>query len=133
MMDPAVTRAVEVFAGINLIVVGVSHALQPKAWSAFFALLHSKGAPGSFLNGFLSLGMGSIIVAFHSVWSGPPMVLTIYGCALVAKGAFALAFPAQGLRSMERGIEMPQRKWVIAGVLLILLGAAVLAFGTEVA
>ncbi len=132
MMDPAVTRAVEIFAGINLIAVGISHALQPKAWSAFFALLHAKGAPGSFINGFLSLGMGSIIVALHNVWSGPPIVLTLCGWAWVAKGVFALALPEKGLRSMERAIAMPERKWVVAGVLLILLGLATIVFGTEV-
>ena len=120
-MDASVVRAVEIFAAINFIAIGLSHALQPQAWRDFFALLHSKGAPGNFLNAFLSLGIGSMIAAFHNVWSGVPIVLTLYGWGSVAKGTLYLANPALGLRSIETAIRKPKAMFRVAGVVLLLL------------
>ena len=39
-------RAVEIFAVINLGVIGLSHILAPKAWISFFVLLREKGDAG---------------------------------------------------------------------------------------
>ena len=63
-------RAIEIFAVIHLGVMGLSHILAPKAWIEFFIRLREKGHPGVFAVGFMSLFFGSIIAAFHNVWSG---------------------------------------------------------------
>ncbi|MFT7680247.1 MAG: hypothetical protein ACI8QC_004253 [Planctomycetota bacterium] len=90
--------AVEVFALINLVVIGLSHILVPKAWAEFFVGLHEKGHPGVFAVGFMSLSFGSIIAAFHNVWTGHGLVLTLLGWAQVLKGGLYLLFPAYGMR-----------------------------------
>lgn len=131
MIEANLARAVEIFAAINLIVIGLSHALQPQAWTDFFKLLHSKGAPGNFFNAMLSLSIGSLIVAFHNIWSGIPVLLTLYGWGSVLKGTIYLCFPEVGLRSIENGTKMPRQKWVLAGCLLIALGLVILFMGTE--
>ena len=72
-------RAVEVFAAVQFLVIGLSHVFQPRVWVEFFTWLRGKGYAGVFVNGFLSLGFGAFIVAFHNVWTGLPMVLTHTG------------------------------------------------------
>ena len=95
-------NAVELFAIVNFLIIGISHILAPRAWASFFDLLRQKGEPGVFVVAFLSLNFGSIIVAFHNVWSGVAMVLAIPGWAQVLKMApsdsekFAAATPMPG-------------------------------------
>lgn len=126
------TRAIEIFAAINFIVMGLSHILQPKAWQTFFTFLHARGIPGSFFNAFLALGMGSLIVAFHNVWEGVvPTLLTLYGWASIVKGGLFVTVPPMGLRSLEKGISLELWKWRVPGVILLALGLALVFFGTE--
>lgn len=127
-MDP-LARAVEVFAAINLLAVGVSHMIRPGAWRAFFETLHDRGHAGNVLNALLALGMGSIIAAFHDVWTGVPLALTLYGWASVAKGALYLAVPQIGLRGLAAGASSDTRKFVVGGAVLIALATATLLWG----
>ena len=66
---------------------------------------------------------GSIVVAFHNVWSGIPIVLTIVGWAQVIKALIYFTFPAFGLRKLQ--IPSPDRAniFVPAGVLFLVLAA----------
>ena len=58
-------RSVEILAIILFGVVGLSHILQPKAWAEFFILLRDTREVGAFVDGFLNLPLGGVIVAFH--------------------------------------------------------------------
>lgn len=44
-------QAVQLFAAIAFLVVGLSHLLQPKAWVAFYQALAAQGPVGAFLEG----------------------------------------------------------------------------------
>jgi len=99
--------SVQLFAAINFLVIGISHIFAPRAWASFFDLLRQKGEPGVFAVSFLSLLFGSIIVAFHNVWSGLPVVLTLIGWAQVLKALIYFAFPSFGLRRI--GTVPPER------------------------
>ena len=114
-------QAIEVFAAIAFLVIGLSHFGQPKAWVAFYQALAARGTPGVFLEGFLLLNVGAIIVAFHNVWSGPATVLTVIGWSQVLKGAGRFLAPQHGLRIMQR--ITPERAWLfrIGGVFSLLL------------
>ncbi|MFQ5349899.1 MAG: hypothetical protein ACE5EG_05585 [Thermoanaerobaculia bacterium] len=94
-------EAVQLLAVVNFTVIGLSHILQPSAWVQFFAVLRDRGEAGVFAVAFLSLIFGSIIVAFHNVWSGIPMVLTIVGWLQVLKALIYFLFPAFGLRKLH--------------------------------
>jgi hypothetical protein len=118
-----VEKAIEMFAAVNFLVTGLSHLLQPRAWVEFFVWLRSKGHAGVFVNGLLSLGFGSIVVAFHNVWSGLPMVLTLIGWAHVAKALLILVVPDVGMRSLERVSPERARELAIAGGVLLALSA----------
>ena len=119
--------AVQVFAIVQFTIVGLSHLFQPRPWAEFFIRLREQGTTGVFVVAFLSLWFGSIVVAFHNVWSGIPMTLTIIGWAQVVKGLIYFCFPAYGLKRIS--YVQPERAYLysIAGVVLLVL-AGLLAF-----
>lgn len=115
-------KNVELFAAVYFVVVGLSHLLQPMAWVEFFAELRARGRSGAFFEGFLSLGLGAFIVAFHDVWSGLPAVLTVVGALLVLKAAVRFCAPELALRVYAN--MTPARAWRFraGGAMAIALG-----------
>jgi hypothetical protein len=124
-------RAIEIFAVIQLTVIGLSHIVFHRAWAEFFIWLREKGTSGAFANGFTSLAFGSIVVAFHQVWSGIPLILTIFGLLSVVKAAHCFLLPAAALRSMQRVSLERSREFVVAGVVSLAI-AAVTGYGLMV-
>jgi hypothetical protein len=121
-MERSLAQAVEVLAAILALVIGLSHVAQPRAWAEFFVRLRGWGRAGVFVNGFLSLGFGAVVVAFHPAWTGPGGVLTALGWAQVAKGLVSFVFPRAALRSLER--VSPERPGGFVAAGLLLLGAS---------
>lgn len=121
-------RSVEVLAVILFGALGLSHILQPKAWVEFFLFLLGKGEAGVFVDGFLNLAMASIIIAFHNVWSGIPVVLTLVGWCLLIKSLIRFWAPKLALRIMAR-VSL-ERAWEcqVAGAGLVAL-AGIFAYG----
>jgi hypothetical protein len=107
-----VERAIELFAAIQFLIVGLSHIVQRHAWVDFFRWLHERGHAGVLVHGFLSLWFGSMILAFHSVWSGLPTVLTVVGCLYTVKAALCFLFPATQMRTLGRVSH--DRAWELA-------------------
>lgn len=120
-------RALEIFAVLQLTVIGLSHIAFPRAWAEFFVWLTARGHAGAFANGFTSLAFGSVVVAFHQVWSGPAMVLTIFGVLSLIKAAQCFLFPDLALRSMARATPERSREFVAAGAVSLAI-AGVTAF-----
>jgi hypothetical protein len=81
------------------------------------------------VNGFLSLGFGAIIVAFHNVWSGWPMVLTIMGWGQVLKAFLSFVFPQIGMRTMERVSHERAWEFMVPGGVFAVFGGALVYFG----
>jgi hypothetical protein len=122
-----VERAIQIYAIINFVVIGISDALRPRAWVDFFVFLRERGEAGVFATAFLSLIFGSIIVAFHNVWSGIPVVLTVIGWAQVLKALLYFAFPAYGLRKLQIPSYERASMFVLPGIIFLIL-AAVLGY-----
>jgi len=114
-MEAAVTR----LAIITFFIIGVSYIVQSRVWVRFFMNLHSKGEVGSFLNALLHLPLGVLIVAFHNVWHGLPLVLTLIGWGLVLKSFIYFVFPQRGLKTMARVSMEKSWEFVVAGVFSI--------------
>ena len=112
-------RAIEVFAAINFLILGLSHVFQPRVWAEFFVRLREWGRPGAFANGFLTLITGSLIVAFHNVWSWPGVLLTAIGYSMLLKSLVVFVRPDLGLASMARVTPEKSGKIVVAGVMLM--------------
>ena len=120
-------RAVQIYAIINLTVIGMSHVVRPRVWVDFFVFLRERGEAGVFAVALLNLIFGSIIVAFHNVWSGIPLVLTVLGWANVLKALLYLIFPALGLRRLQ-SLSHERANLVVVGGILFLLLAGVLGY-----
>lgn len=121
-------RSVEVLAIILLGVVGLSHLLQPKAWAEYFILLRGKGEAGAFVDGFLHLPLAGFIIAFHNVWSGIPVVLTLLGWAFLIKSLLRFCLPKQGLTMWARVSVERSWEFQVAGAGLVVL-AGLLGYG----
>jgi hypothetical protein len=116
-------RSIEIFAAINFLVMGLSHIVLPKEWARFFIRLRGWGTPGAFVNGFLSLGMGSLIVAFHNVWDGLQVLLTVMGWLYLVKSFLIFAVPGYGLKGLAVVSEEKAGRFRIAGVGLVAVSA----------
>lgn len=124
-------RAVELYAAVNFFVIGLSHIVARRAWAEFFIRLNALGHTGVFVNGFLSLMFGSIIVAFHNVWSGLPMILTVIGWAQVLKAFIAFVFPSVAARGIARVRLERDWEFAIGGVLFLALSALMVYLATR--
>ena len=121
-------RSVEVLAIILFGVVGLSHILQPRAWAEFFILLRGSGEAGAFVDGFLNLPLGGVIIGFHDIWSGIPVVLTLVGWCLLIKGLIRFCAPKLALRMMARVSVERSWEFQVAGAALVAL-AGLLGYG----
>jgi hypothetical protein len=121
-------RSVEVFAIILFGVLGLSHILQPKAWAEFFILLRGKGEAGAFVDGLVNLPLAGVIIGFHNMWSGIPIVLTLVGWGLLIKGLIRFCAPKLGLRMMARVSVERSWEFQVAGAGLMVL-AGLLGYG----
>lgn len=116
-------RALEIFAAVQLTIIGLSHIVFHRAWAEFFVWLTAHGRAGAFANGFMSLALGSMVVAFHQVWTGLPLVLTIVGVLSLAKAALCFLRPDVALRSMARVTPERSREFIGAGVVALMIAA----------
>lgn len=78
------------------------------------------------MNGFLSLIFGSVIVAFHNVWTGLPMVLTLIGWAQVIKALASFVMPEWGMRGLQRVSYDRAHEFVVGGLVCLALSALML-------
>ena len=78
-------RAVEFWVAIQLLIIGLSHLLQPRVWVDFMIRLRGWGHAGVFVNGMLSLSFGAVIVAGHQ----SDKAADLYRTALAAGEKFA--------------------------------------------
>jgi hypothetical protein len=60
-----------------------------------------QGEAGAFVDGFMNLPLGGVIVAFHNTWSGIPVVLTVLGWCLLIKGLIRFCAPKQGRSALR--------------------------------
>jgi hypothetical protein len=118
--------SVEKLTALFFLVTGLSHIFQPRVWVQFFIMLREKGEVGSFLNGFVHFPLGAFIVAFHNVWHGMPMIVTIIGWGLVVKSTLYFVYPRHGLRML--GTISMERSWhfVFAGVVSVAASGLIL-------
>jgi hypothetical protein len=117
-------KSIAIFAIINFLIIGLSHLFQHQAWKEFFLVLSAQGRTGAFANGFLTLISGSIIVSFHNVWTGVPVILTLIGWAFLLKSVVVFLNPDWGVRSMAGVQHASELKFRVAG--LCFLGIALI-------
>lgn len=112
--------SIQKIAVISFFVIGMSHIVQARAWAEFFIMLRRKGVTGVFIIGLLHLPIGALIVSFHNVWAGIPMLLTIIGWGNVLKSFVYFTFPTHGLRMLSRVSVERSWEFVVAGVVSVM-------------
>ena|SRR5687767_2867608 len=115
---------IERLAAMAFIITGLSHIAAPRAWVRFFALLRAQGEAGGLINAFIHMPLGLLILAFHAVWSGPGLLVTLVGAALTLKGLLYFVWPGLALKSMARVTEERAWQFRVAGLFALLLGLA---------
>jgi uncharacterized protein YjeT (DUF2065 family) len=117
--------AVEKLTALFFLVTGLSHIVQPRVWVRFFIMLREKGEVGSFLNGLVHFPLGAFIVAFHNVWHGIPLIVTLIGWGLTIKSTIYFLFPRHGVKML--GTVSMERSWqfVVAGIFSVVLAAVI--------
>lgn len=114
--------AIERLAAIAFVVTGLSHIAAPRAWARFFIDMHARGPVGGLLNAYLHFPIGALIAAFHPVWQGPGLVVTLLGWALLLKATLYFMWPGLALRSLARVSEERVGGFRAAGVFALVLG-----------
>ena len=116
-------EAVEFILMVSGLLMGLSHIVRPLMWTEFFGWMHAEGYRGVVLKTFaLELWPALLIVTLHQVWTGPGIVITLYGWAQFLKIAIAMVAPDITLRGLKMA-EGGAKSFVPAGVMLMALGA----------
>jgi uncharacterized protein YjeT (DUF2065 family) len=115
-------QAVQALLVIPFVLMGLSHIVQPAMWRAYFTRLHGEGPPAIVTRTFtLELWPALLIVVFHRVWSGPGVILTVFGHLLLAKIVISLLAPQVGLRSLAMA-DKGDAAFQVGGLVLVALG-----------
>lgn len=128
-MDPI--TGIERLTALAFIITGLSHIAAPRAWARFFIDMREKGEVAGFYNAFVHIPLGLLILAFHPVWSGPGLLVTLIGCALTLKGTLHFLWPALAQRGLAHISEERAWQFRVAGVPAVGLGLVIgwIAFG----
>jgi hypothetical protein len=92
LSEMTVETGVERLTALVLLLTCLSHVTAPAAWAAVFERIANSKAPG-LATAAIHLPLGLMLVAFHNIWSGPALIFTLIGWALLLKGALHLLFP----------------------------------------
>ncbi|MFM9997183.1 MAG: hypothetical protein ACKVU4_15450 [Phycisphaerales bacterium] len=116
----------EWYVAVLVIVTGLSHVLAPRHWGTLFKDLLPLPYAG-LLVGLPSLMVGLWVVLSHNAWTpGIPLIVTLLGWGWTIKGTLYLLVPGLLRRIAGPHVDRPGH-FVFGGVVLIVLGAVVLA------
>lgn len=113
---------IERLTALAFIVTGLSHVAAPRAWARFFVAMRDSDPVPGFANAFVSLPLGLLILAFHPVWSGPGLVVTLLGCGLTLKATLYLLWPGLARLGLAHVSEERSGQFRIAGLFATGLG-----------
>jgi hypothetical protein len=119
-------HAIEVFAFLNFLIVGLSLVFRAPAWARFFLWMRREGEAGAVIFGLFCVLWGSLIVSFHPDWHGVLVILPAFGVLQLLEGTIFLVAPFTGLRLMA--IFTDQRLGLIRLLGLIALVLATIIF-----
>ena len=117
--------AIERLVALCCLVIGLSHVVQPRAWVQLFVDWRGKGNVGVFYTGLLHFTLGALVVAFHNVWHGIPLLVTLLGWGWTLKGLVYLTYPKHGMKMLARVSVDRAHEFVIAGAVLVAVAVLV--------
>jgi uncharacterized protein YjeT (DUF2065 family) len=118
-------RAIDIFAFLNFLIVGLSLVLQPMAWAKYFAWMRRNGEGGAVIYGLFCVLWGSLIVSFHREWTGLLVILPVFGVLQLLEGLVFLVAPETGLRIMGPFNEANLGLFRLLGIIALILAAVI--------
>ena len=118
--------------GPCFMIVGLGMFLNP----AFFQNVMDdfvKSAALVFFGGMASLVLGFLVVLVHNVWSGWPVLITLFfGWAAIIKGIWIIVFPDSVVKLLQ-AYKKNKVLYMLHSVLAFVFGAVLLIVGYFVA
>jgi len=118
--------SIELMTGICFLMLGLSLLIRFPDWVDLLVDIQKKGRTASLSYGMLNLLLGSFVVAFHWVWDGIAMLVTIIGLIMLLKGFVYMLFP--GYLPAKFAMIIPRYNNLIrvAAVLMAIIGGVLL-------
>lgn len=118
-------QGIERLTALVFLVTGLSHVAAPRAWVRFFLDMRARGETAGLYNAYVHGPLGLLIVAFHPVWSGAGLLVTLLGWALAIKGTLYFVWPGLAQRTMARLSEERAWEFQVAGAASVVLGLVI--------
>jgi hypothetical protein len=113
------------YFAITLLVVGLSHAAQPRLWYNFFRAIKQTGLAGIIIPMF-TFPVGLALVLAHNIWVWDvPVIVTICGWGMTIKSVSYAVLPGQADRMIPTR-EGAHRLYAVGGYFGIALSALLL-------
>ena len=85
--------SIELMTGIVLLVLGLSFVVRTKDWIAWLEDVRQDQRYRALPIGAFALLLSTFMFAFHRVWSGVFMIVTVIGALGIVEAMFYLIFP----------------------------------------
>lgn len=86
-------QGIQLIISICFLVIGSSMFMRANDWVLWVKHAETQGRVASLIFGTLNLLLGSVIIAFHEVWNGIFIIVTILGFLLCFRGIILLLWP----------------------------------------
>ncbi len=115
---------IDAWFALTLVIIGLSHAAQPRLWAEFFNAMKATGyAP--LIIGMYTLPTGLVILLGHNIWAWDwPVFVTIFGWSMTLKATLYLIFPTLPNRMIANA-----DRWQKAYGVFRVVGAAMCVLG----
>ena len=106
------------FFSVTLLVVGLSHLIQPRLWRDFFIILKKTGVAGIII-AMYTFPQGLLIILCHNIWVWDvPVIITISGWGMTIKSLLYAFVPRMAERAIPEE-ESAYKKYALGGALMI--------------
>lgn len=113
---------IERLTALAFVITGLSHIAAPRAWGRFFMEMRDRGETAGFVNAFIHIPLGLLIVAFHPIWTWPQAVVTAIGWGLTIKGTAHFLWPRLTQRTTAHITEENAGQFRYAGIVALAIG-----------
>jgi uncharacterized protein YjeT (DUF2065 family) len=119
-------QSIEFMTGVCFTILGLSLFLRTTEWSEWASHLKARGAKASIVIGMVNLLLGSFILAFHWVWEGLAMIVTVFGVLFIFRSIVLLMFPNVFPYMLARMTSYFKCLFKVAGAVVFILGSVLL-------
>jgi len=93
-------------------------------WLAWITHLQAQGHTTSLVMGSVNLLLGSFIVAFHRVWQGIALIVTVFGVLFLFRSVALLFFPGFLPKMLKKLAPRSGGLVRVSGLIIVIVAAA---------